>query len=1018
MNKKFTYLVAALLATGGFASSALAADLNPAASAITSLDDLVSGKYFYLVQNAGASALDNGDVALGMSKNDATKTLTALNLSYASNKFTLNRGEEAENYLWTVETTVENGIKYYAFKNVKTGNYLAFDGTGAFITNADNATASKSIIYFSDDDAADGNAAKTAFANGLQLKIKGGSTYVDYIISSSLVASYGSAQSFWLYPVEETVISGQTALNNALNSYMGGSGFSLAPADDKTVVDEENNVFSQKVRAVAIPRIVDNVSKEEVPAGTYLVVSYPDELIDGIDGTAFSRLTNEQKMEIFNECEFIAVSSSESYATSTVDKEGLKLVTVSGASLNKYTETDKQSANEDIYVGNACFTITQPDNHVTPAQFELAVNNARIINSSKTDGSHTGVSVNIGVTKISGTNYVTTTAEPSLFKAAPSSTQLEVIELVKAEKAPSVYTIQFVSGEDDEDSEYNKYLGVASLTTPSSYTFVAQGEALVDLSLPQYQFVVSNVDTDGQTVEFTNIETKEKFSTQLYKTDAEDTYTVIGSSARVRIAEDDAKGANQYAAATSTSGMVVKLTEVTDLDAYAGFGKFEINNNVPYELAFAKNDASSEKLYIAIDPEDDNEVKTVLSESSSLQVVFEPIVKTTDEDVVDEEEIAVTYAYKNDKDVVYKASEDLVKYYTYKLKVVDSDGDNYIKLNSSLRFEIGDKDDANTFIVKYRYNGSIALVNSSLSETSRMLSANVRSERAEYDDEYAYAVPEEDQLSLFLEAEEMGVSLAAEPVHVSLEAENGGFLTVNDKNEGAIAIRTEAGEDLTFWVDTTASEEYIPAFYIAKGGKYMYNSADSLNVGTTEAKALYGIGQKGKQSKAIFKTATLVNSDTLKTIVDDKETVVAEKADQNKGILGGVKNFQYNIVKASTAEDNYVIRSVGNPTQYLTNFNGVLGFISDKDNAMRVIVERQAAPTANESISATDVKVVALDGAVNVKNAAGKNVVVSTILGQIVANEVLTSDNATISVPAGIAIVSVDGEEAVKVSVK
>lgn len=81
-------------------------------------------------------------------------------------------------------------------------------------------------------------------------------------------------------------------------------------------------------------------------------------------------------------------------------------------------------------------------------------------------------------------------------------------------------------------------------------------------------------------------------------------------------------------------------------------------------------------------------------------------------------------------------------------------------------------------------------------------------------------------------------------------------------------------------------------------------------------------------------------------------------------------------------------------------------------------VENDEIATENESINATEVSVVATDGGVYIKNAAGKNVVVTTILGQIVANEVLTSDNATIAVPAGIAIVSVDGEEAVKVSVK
>ena len=81
-------------------------------------------------------------------------------------------------------------------------------------------------------------------------------------------------------------------------------------------------------------------------------------------------------------------------------------------------------------------------------------------------------------------------------------------------------------------------------------------------------------------------------------------------------------------------------------------------------------------------------------------------------------------------------------------------------------------------------------------------------------------------------------------------------------------------------------------------------------------------------------------------------------------------------------------------------------------------VENDEIATENESINATEVSVIATDGGVYIKNAAGKNVVISTILGQIVANEVLTSDNATIAVPAGIAIVSVDGEEAVKVSVK
>ena len=72
--------------------------------------------------------------------------------------------------------------------------------------------------------------------------------------------------------------------------------------------------------------------------------------------------------------------------------------------------------------------------------------------------------------------------------------------------------------------------------------------------------------------------------------------------------------------------------------------------------------------------------------------------------------------------------------------------------------------------------------------------------------------------------------------------------------------------------------------------------------------------------------------------------------------------------------------------------------------------ETEDKATANENIVAGNVVVAGVDGAVVVKGAEGKNVIVSTILGKVVANEVVSSDNATIAAPAGIVVVSVDGE--------
>lgn len=74
-------------------------------------------------------------------------------------------------------------------------------------------------------------------------------------------------------------------------------------------------------------------------------------------------------------------------------------------------------------------------------------------------------------------------------------------------------------------------------------------------------------------------------------------------------------------------------------------------------------------------------------------------------------------------------------------------------------------------------------------------------------------------------------------------------------------------------------------------------------------------------------------------------------------------------------------------------------------------------PTANEAVEAAEVSVVATQGAIIVKGAAGKVVTVANILGQTIANQVAASDNVTIAAPAGVAVVTVDGE-ATKVVVK
>ena len=105
-------------------------------------------------------------------------------------------------------------------------------------------------------------------------------------------------------------------------------------------------------------------------------------------------------------------------------------------------------------------------------------------------------------------------------------------------------------------------------------------------------------------------------------------------------------------------------------------------------------------------------------------------------------------------------------------------------------------------------------------------------------------------------------------------------------------------------------------------------------------------------------------------------------------------------------------KAVRNGEGYIKWMNGVVVVVDDIKNAdvFNMTEGFEGDPTANEEIATSSVVVAGVNGAVVVKGAEGKNVIVSTILGKVVANEVVSSDNATIAAPAGVVVVSVDGE--------
>lgn len=92
--------------------------------------------------------------------------------------------------------------------------------------------------------------------------------------------------------------------------------------------------------------------------------------------------------------------------------------------------------------------------------------------------------------------------------------------------------------------------------------------------------------------------------------------------------------------------------------------------------------------------------------------------------------------------------------------------------------------------------------------------------------------------------------------------------------------------------------------------------------------------------------------------------------------------------------------------------------LSEQSGALVFEVEGVTAPTSVEAVEEpSGVVVTTVNGALVVRNAAGKKVLVSDIVGRIVVDKVLTSDNVSLSVPSGIMLVKA-GKECFKVIVR
>ena len=1043
MNKKVSTIFAMAALMGGVFSGSAYATVFPGGG------DAVKSVKTNDVVLLGQSS--NPSIYLGINKTNDDKSAT-----------TTLKGEDVSsvlNFTWNVKViSPEQSTTYplYVFVNAITGDTLSINqnGQGLLFADKDNNIYAKDGFYkfrFANN----GGTAGATYSGENQFLIADANEMALDLVSQSLVNPLVAG------PISLSKLNTISADVAKLNALYNSFGFNLAVKPELANVEVQNNLFGTEKRVWAF-KVTDDyelTEKEQsekdliIPAGVYF---FTDPVFTESNYNE-SNVTDPSQIDWLAST-LIALSSTETQEGTDADRAngaGFILVEKVGTDF-KYRENASEAQGDDLWISNACFTVTDNFAANDSYPYQLSVENFWYQKSAAFKGED---KQSKATAKLSVTSYensyqhlvsYTGSAAKHIFRLQASSV-VAGKDLLKTTKEAAVYTIQFVN------STFNgKYLTVGKGN--SGFQFEAKGAAIADTDYPAFQFVITAVDKDNK-VTFTNRETGLQIKTMLFKEDGENRYS-LSATDNVQGYTVNTKGANTYEVAKDPStmrainpSMIVKLTPV-EVDPYAGF--LNVDNKTIRTLAFARDQHdTSNMLYAQVNS--DNELDDEIFTNDINSAAQWQLVK-----IGEAEEISRVYVYYNEntKSIDNAPEGDKVMAYKYKLQYINdgSETGKYLSEVTSAPAALKSVGSADEFIIKENVDGSVSLINAdnaftSKSTTNPTISVAKASTlkaveiKLNDNDEYVYdnadavyeSTSEAKYIKTYLADQPADISWPANEGHVTIESELGNYITMNEDRDAIVVNENEAD---TYYLYVTDKNAVVPSFYITKGvaaengeRMFMFNPKDSVAYyvadGTYDKKYQWA----ENTTKVIFKAATINETrDTLTMNVKGETKKVAKTASNNdKNIWGGLNYFKFQIIEAADADGYYYIRQLNSGNEYATtDMNGdpilvAANYLSaqndkvtwsDKQHALLFTVEGAAAPTANEGVSATEVKIIATDGAINIKNAAGKNVVVSTILGQIVANEVLTSDNATISVPAGIVIVSVDGEEAVKVNVK
>ena len=1012
MNKGiFTLMTAALLASGSVVTPAFAEATFATYQAVNTNKVLANGVKFYLQ----------------VGSDEATSTQTDTKY-YKVKKLTI----KDKATVWSLEETL-NPDEASVFE---VGNYTKVGGQYTFSLSVDG-----NKISLTKDGVIKSDAATTTEASKTVTTLITDKNKLSELKKFSASLMNATAINVVLATQEEVMTA---AMLNEYNTEGFTFGFNA-----KT--DLEGNAFAKPMYAVEIG---DDAAT--LDAGTYFVVGGKDDAVKALK----KAVKDEEGVE-----EALATEDIQLLALN-IDKK----YDVRGAKSPAYI---LQVINGDKITGNkAAFSVKEFDKLANEGEYELKIEDPKQDKTvEETEYVYVGA---MRFTDTDTKTYVTTVKEneKSLLISATlgASTYLDASVLLK-EGVANYVNVYFTSNEESEkdkfQTEYHKYLVPVSVKADAraeeTYTFAFDAKAAKDVNFNSAlsQWAVKGFD-GKYTFTLVNRETAQEITLGLQESDVKGEYKVVN-------AVDENKDAVSFASlkkaatgeeaevAKSVASTTVKFIPVEKVAGFLDLSKDEMAAGIQLEFT-GKTPLIGEKTFFAKkDKKTEGETTTeTLAPSMKASDAFTlAINKAKGKIKEDDKDAVVNYTIqplvlsclKDGKIVELKDTLFVPTYNIYYTTPVEGKDDIVTYLGKDLKFaKVNESEKPAEFVFRVNADGSYAMMGTDaavsfdedITANTKVVSVNsTTGTDFSTNEALLYNLSEGSFASVAVKVQDNSdkTTLPAEPRHASFDNALGSInyqLNKNGITEGILSA-----ESMIVWLDTADSKATTPYFYISKGIEvaegeekpaermFMYNATDSMSIfdensaqaSFNEKYMLEGTTKEDKIAKVIFRPATIAGVDTINTVVEGKAAVVAAKENKAEEVLAGLDNFKFGICLADDAVDGeYVIYSKAD-NKYVYAKNGKLG-LGGKEEAM-VFTLGTEVPTSNESIdnAASSVVVIGNAGSVTIQGAQGETAYVRNLLGMPLAETVVTSDNATIAVPAGIVLVTV-GDETVKVVVK